>query len=222
MPVPRKYCEVRCMKRSKAQNKRRREGIPAKRAGGGGSKKGNTGPRKKRDGNGKGPGSGSAGAVLGGRPSLLEQARSDLDNDELIAEDSVPGAFPFPEPGHFELAFDEWVSDEQDAPNTAVLPPSLSQLELQQPHLAVPQPHLAQHGHSNPTPREPDPDLFAAEEALAACRSRSSQVVYSYVSGFDWDCPGLFLWDLFPPGVFTAVKSLYDNRKKAAAEVKVV
>lgn len=69
MPVPRKYCEVRCMKRSKAQNKRRREGIPAKRAGGGGSKKGNAGPHKKRDG--KGSGSGAAGAVLGGRVQKL-------------------------------------------------------------------------------------------------------------------------------------------------------
>ncbi|KAK3495313.1 uncharacterized protein B0T23DRAFT_283119, partial [Neurospora hispaniola] len=86
-------------------------------------------------------------------PSLPEPARSELDNEELIAEDP--------------LAFDEWVSDEQVAPDTAVLPPSLSRFELQQPRLAVPQPHFAEQGHSNPTPREPAPDLFAADEVLA-------------------------------------------------------
>lgn len=100
-------------------------------------------------------------------PSLPEPARSELDNEELMAEDPVPWGFSLAEPGHFELAFDEWVSDEQVAPDTAVLPPSLSRFELQQPRLAVPQPRLAEQGYSNPTPREPAPDLDAADEVLA-------------------------------------------------------
>ncbi|EGO58385.1 hypothetical protein NEUTE1DRAFT_110498 [Neurospora tetrasperma FGSC 2508] len=72
-----------------------------------------------------------------------------------------------PERARSELAFDEWVSDEQVAPDTAVLPPSLSRFELQQPRLTVPQPHLDEQGHSNPTPQEPAPDLYAADEVLA-------------------------------------------------------
>ncbi|KAL0472845.1 hypothetical protein QR685DRAFT_550823 [Neurospora intermedia] len=100
-------------------------------------------------------------------PSLPEPARSELDNEEMMAEDPVPWSFSLSEPGQFELAFDEWVSDKQVAPDTAVLPPSLSHFELQQPHLAVPQPHLAEKGHSNPATRGLTPDLFAAEEALA-------------------------------------------------------
>ncbi|KAJ4384370.1 hypothetical protein N0V85_008367 [Neurospora sp. IMI 360204] len=67
MAEPSKYCEVKCLAKSRAQNKRKKEGRPAKRAGGGGSKKGDVGSRKKRDGNGKGPGCGAAGAVLSGR-----------------------------------------------------------------------------------------------------------------------------------------------------------
>ncbi|KAK1773224.1 hypothetical protein QBC45DRAFT_462703 [Copromyces sp. CBS 386.78] len=68
MSVPRKYCEVKCIGKSRAQNNRKKERRPATRAGGGGSKKGDVGGRKKRrDGNGEGPGSGAAGAVLSGR-----------------------------------------------------------------------------------------------------------------------------------------------------------
>lgn len=68
MDVPRKYCQARCLHKSRAQNQRKKEGLPASRVGGGGSKKGDVGGRKKRgDGGGKGPGSGAAGGVLSGR-----------------------------------------------------------------------------------------------------------------------------------------------------------
>lgn len=65
MCEPRKYCTERCLTKSRAQNKRRKEGTPASRRGGGGSKKGDVGGRKKRGG--MGAGSGAASEVLGGR-----------------------------------------------------------------------------------------------------------------------------------------------------------
>ena len=70
MEVSGKYCEVKCVAKSRAQHKRKKEGRPATRAGGGGSKKGDTGTRRKHGGggsSGKGPGSGAARGVLGGR-----------------------------------------------------------------------------------------------------------------------------------------------------------
>ncbi|ESA43446.1 hypothetical protein GE21DRAFT_5045 [Neurospora crassa] len=159
-------------------------------------------------------------------PSLPETARSKLDMDERIAEDPVSWGCSLPEPGHFELAFDECVCNEQDAPNTAVLPPSLSQFELKQPHLAVPQPHLAQHGHSSPTPREPDPDLFAAEEALAHVSLPRYSEILVKLSSLP-PCPPLQSTPklLLPSGRLalsgtpattevTGVKSLFDNVRR--------